>query len=112
MKSKPSSAKRSLFKITKNMIQEIEFVVDGERHTIAIDRVQNYADGTVGAKTVKSLLMTQDLNDFRVKLWNQAIDLLESMMIVMVVKGGNIEEPAFVEGVKCYVTALKRRLGL
>ena len=87
------------------------FVADGEDHTIVIDRVQR-TDGTFGAQTSQSLLMTQDLSDMRVKLWNHGIDMLESMMVVYVAHGGNIEERAYVESVKCYVTTLKRRLGL
>lgn len=86
-------------------------LMGGEAHRIVIES-QDRADGTVGAKTVESLLMTTDLDDFRVKLWNQGIDMLESMMIVQVCHGVEITNPGYVAGVRCYVQSLANRLGL
>ena len=92
------------------MIKTIRFeTYDGEAHkiTVALTRRE---DGTMGARTIDSLLMTQDLNDFRVKLWNQGVDMLESMIIVQACHGVNIEDAGYVEGIRCYVTSLRNRL--
>ena len=92
------------------MYKRIEFKTrDGESHRITL-HVTRREDGTVGARMIDSLLMTQDLNDFRVKLWNQGIDMLESMIIVQVCHGVDIEAPGYVEGIRCYVTSLRNRL--
>jgi hypothetical protein len=90
----------------------LDFVTrDGEQHRVVVETMDR-VDGTLGARMTESLLMTQDLNDFRVKLWNQAIDLLESMMIVQVCNGLDITSPAYVEGVRVYVESVRNRLGL
>lgn len=94
-----------------NEIHTIRFQLQsGEVHQIVIEVVDR-ADGTKGGRTTESLLMTQDLNDFRVKLWNQAIDLLESMLIVQACHGVNISSPGYIAGVKCYVQSIVTRLG-
>ncbi len=95
------------------MIQEIEFQIDGESHTIGVEGpIFRPGNESPGARMTKSLLMTQGLGDFRVQLWNQGIDVIESGLIVYVANGGNIVADPFVEMVKCQVTMLKRRLGL
>ncbi len=86
-------------------------VLGGEVYQIVIES-QDRADGTVGAKTVESLLMCDDLDDIRVKLWNQGIDMLESMMIVQVCHGVNITTSGYIAGVRCYVQSLRNRLSL
>ncbi len=95
------------------MIQKIEFVIDGEKHVISIEGpIWRGGNTPPGARMFDSLLMTEGLNDHRVKLWNQGIDVIESGLIVYVANGGDMNFPAFVEMVKCQVTMLKRRLGL
>jgi hypothetical protein len=95
------------------MIQKIKFDIDGEAHQIVIDGpIFGPGNQLPGARMVESLLMTHDLDDFRVKLWNQGIDVIESGLIVYVASGGNIDTPAFSKMVRCQVTMLKRRLGL
>ena len=94
------------------MMHKVEFqTMGGETHRIVI-QTSRREDGTIGARTIDSLLMTQDLNDFRVKLWNQGIDMLESMMIVQVCHGVKITSPGYIAGVRCYVQSLANRLGL
>ena len=95
------------------MIYKVKFQnwSDGEHYEIVIETTQR-PDGTIGAKTTKSLLKTQHLNLGSIESWNESIDMLESMMIVQACHGVNLEEPGYVEGVRCYVTSLRNRLGL
>lgn len=104
---------KSAFGGTKNnMIQRIEFDIDGENFAVAIEGPIFRGGLPHGARVVESLLMTQGLYDFRVKLWNQGVDVIESGLVVFVAAGGNMNFPAFIEMVKVQVTMLKRRVGL
>jgi hypothetical protein len=88
------------------MNQEIEFTIDGEKYEIGV----TWAVGK--AQTTKTLLLTGGLDDFRVRMWNQEVDVIESGIVVFVANGGNISDPAFIEMIKCQVTILKRRFSL
>lgn len=78
-------------------------------HSIVIETYL-LGNGTTGGRMIESLLKTENLDNPKIQKWNQAISLLESMLLVMACNGVKIDTIGFNEGVRCYITNLRNNL--